>query len=124
MNALQPRFLRSVRYIRRGRPGTHHPQCIIYEKQTAAGLIAIWSQTMCLTIAAAALWYQELWTDRADLGIGLFVGAVGLSRFGLYMFDVAAAQLFQVRRIGRYIGRRSSSGLRIDIIIVWSFLLL
>ena len=34
-------------------------------------------------------------TSSGGRSLALFVGAVTLSRFGLYMYDVAGAQLFQ-----------------------------
>lgn len=75
--------------------------------QTRAGLLALWSQVACLTLAVFALYAPDTnITPSPSDGVGgntssggrslaLFVGAVTLSRFGLYMYDVAGAQLFQ-----------------------------
>ena len=77
--------------------------------QTRAGLLALWSQVAFLTLAVLALYAPDATHPTTPPGgvnpksgggsggdsLGLFVGAVTLSRFGLYMYDVAGAQLFQ-----------------------------
>ena len=71
------------------------------------GVLAVWQQITCLTIAVGALYYPS-WqgnhhsinevSDDAQMAataLGIFMAGIGLSRLGLYAFDVAAAQLFQ-----------------------------
>jgi iron-regulated transporter 1 len=68
------------------------------------GIVGLWQQVACLTVAVAAL-YVPLWRrDRhiydkdvnvVSIATAAFMGSVGLSRLGLIAFDVAGAQLFQ-----------------------------
>ena len=71
------------------------------------GVLAIWQQVACLTVAVAALFYPS-WRGNHSIirnaeddaktearALWVFMMGIGLSRLGLYAFDVAAAQLFQ-----------------------------
>lgn len=72
------------------------------------GVLAIWQQVACLTVAVAALFYPS-WRGNHDIiirnveddaktaetALGVFMIGISVSRLGLYAFDVAAAQLFQ-----------------------------
>ncbi|TPX57326.1 hypothetical protein PhCBS80983_g03908 [Powellomyces hirtus] len=57
------------------------------------GLWAVWCQFASLVPAAAAFWVME---DKVTAGILLFSGTI-LSRFGLWMFDLAQTQIMQER---------------------------
>lgn len=71
------------------------------------GLLAIWQQVACLTVAVGALFYPKWRGDHtsnknveddaktAQAALWFFIMGIGLSRFGLYAFDVAAAQISQ-----------------------------
>lgn len=71
------------------------------------GVLALWQQVACLTVAVGALFYPS-WQGNhygpnivedddkvTATSLGVFIAAIALSRLGLYAFDVAAAQLFQ-----------------------------
>jgi hypothetical protein len=72
------------------------------------GVLAVWQQIACLTVAVGALYYPS-WrgnhhssinevnddAQTAATALGVFMAGIGLSRLGLFAFDVAAAQLFQ-----------------------------
>ena len=86
---------------------------LCYERAAArigtirVGVLAVWQQVACLTVAVGALFYPS-WrgghrgienveddAQTAATALGVFMAGIALSRLGLYAFDVAAAQLFQ-----------------------------